>query len=189
MLALLREEPCVPAWSQKGCLSQQGFVYLLTKWIKYMPSYVPPGPRRFVTKGCLQGTWQGAFPQQREAFGRPRKGEVLCCFLLPHLHPRGGKSNIATECWANPFSPLSSLWKQLLYGKDGALTVITPADLSFVLVAEKEPVCPRAGINSLGMFWIRDENVSSSQRQVPRLEALFFHQLVPPLGWGALVLM
>lgn len=131
-----------------------------------MPGYVPPGPKKFVTKGCLQGTWQGAFLQQREVFGRPRKGEVSCCFLLPHLCLRGGKSNIAIECWAIAFSPLSSLWKQLLYGKDGALTVITPAHLSFVLVAGKEGTCVSMGrdqlINGvLDQKWV----VSSSQRR------------------------
>lgn len=106
---------------------------------------MPPGPRRFLTKVCLRGTWQGAFSQQREVFSRPRKGELSCCFLLPHLRLRGGKSNISTECWANPFSPLSSLWKQLLYGKDRALTVITPAHLSFVSVAGEEGTCVSTG--------------------------------------------
>lgn len=97
MLALLREEPWVPVWSQKGWLSQESFVYLLTKWIKYAWLRAS-APKKNCNKGLFARNLTGSLSPAKRGLGRPRKGEVSCCFLISHLCLRGGKSSITTEC-------------------------------------------------------------------------------------------
>lgn len=84
-------------------------------------------------------------------------------------------------------SPLLSL-EQLLYGKNEALAVITLAHLSFVLVAAKEGTSVSTGRDQFIKGVLDQRGVCEhSQRQVPGLEALLFHQLVLLLCRGALV--
>lgn len=74
-----------------------------------MPGYVPPRPRRIVIKGSLQGTWQGAFLQQREVLvdqGR-EKSHAVSLYLICVWEVENQVSQLSAEPMPSVPSPLS----------------------------------------------------------------------------------
>lgn len=96
-----------------------GLCLFINQVYKIMPSYVPPGPRIFVTKGCLQGTRQGAFSQQREVVDSPRRGRSFALLPFGSLDLSDGKSHLNWVLRQSLLSPLPSLKTASVWQRGG----------------------------------------------------------------------